>query len=316
MKQTRADRLLWHRACATVTMMDGRTNSLNGTITALREYLCDEQAVAFVYLFGSYARGRQTRDSDLDVAVYFYPATPRLEWEEAYHHEREDAVWAAVEKITGIETDLVVLNRAACGVAFSAVRDGVPIVVKDRALLSRFYLTVSLAAEDFRRFVRSYWEIKQRSRSLSETDQSQLIKIVDFLESELADSSQFENLTRDLFLSDSAYRRNIERWVENLVNASIDAAKILLASNQQRIPDTYRETLANLSLLESFPEESAERLAGFAKLRNILAHEYLNIRYQQIHEFRQEVVELYSSLARYVRSLLSNNEESGSPLSR
>jgi len=41
----------------------------------------------------------------------------------------------------------------------------------------------------------------------------------------------------------------VERWIENLVNASTDIAKILLASSKQVAPQTYRETLLHLSVI-------------------------------------------------------------------
>ncbi|HID95445.1 MAG TPA: nucleotidyltransferase domain-containing protein [Candidatus Latescibacteria bacterium] len=40
------------------------------------------------------------------------------------------------------------------------------------------------------------------------------------------------NLDRDL-------RRNLERWLENIVNCSIDIAKIILASEGREIPGSY-----------------------------------------------------------------------------
>jgi uncharacterized protein YutE (UPF0331/DUF86 family) len=88
----------------------------------------------------------------------------------------------------------------------------------------------------------------------------------------------------------------LERWVENLVNASIDIAKILLASEKQPLPQTYRETLWRLKTLPGFQGEWVDGLAEHARLRNILAHEDLDLRFRYLFEFVSSAESLYSSL--------------------
>lgn len=270
----------------------------------LRNYFLGKSGVSMAFLFGSFAAGRATSDSDVDIAVYFEPSGKSPEWEEDGIYEDEDNLWGEVERLVGRSTDLVVLNRAPSTLAFSIIRLGIPLVIKDHSLYLRFYLTISTAAEDFRDFVNDYWAIKQRSRSLSEVDRERLIRVLDFLETELADHNQFRGITRKIYETEASQRRNVERWVENIVNASIDIAKILLASEKKRIPETYRDTLSELSLLEGFEEETARNLASFAKLRNILAHEYLDIRFNQIRKFVDEAEPEYRKLADFVEGLL------------
>lgn len=277
----------------------------------LAGYFEGRSDVAMAFLFGSAARARQTRDSDLDVAVYFYPQSGALEWEEDKEYSAADGIWRDVERIASCNTDLVVLNRAPATVAYAALAEGLPIVVKDIPLYWRFYLTVSSAAEDFRAFARDFWEIKRRSRSLSEVDTHRLIRVVDFLRAELADASSFGTLTQEAYLRDSHLRRNVERWAENLVNASIDIAKILLASGGDRVPQTYREILASLEALAGFDPKAAERLAAFSKLRNIQAHEYLDIRWDRISTFLREAAEPYEFLAAFTERFLTEGSGQG-----
>jgi uncharacterized protein YutE (UPF0331/DUF86 family) len=108
-------------------------------------------------------------------------------------------------------------------------------------------------------------------------------------------------MTRERYLGDPPARRNVERWVENLVNAATDTAKILLAARDMPVPETYRETLRNLSVLEGFPAEAAEKLASYARLRNLLAHEYLDIRWPEIRRFIDEHASPYAGLLSYAR---------------
>ena len=271
----------------------------------MKPYFISRSDIAMAFLFGSTARREQTIESDIDIAIYYYPRTRALEWEEETEFPATDEIWANIDRITSTNTDLVVLNCAPATVAYAVLDKNQPIIVKDISLYWRFFLTISSAAEDFRQFAREYWEIKRRSRSLGDVDKDRLLRTVDFLRNELADAGTFSDLSREVYLKDSNVRRNVERWIENIVNASIDISKVLLASSSTRIPQTYRETLSNLTTLPGFDPAAAEKLAGFAKLRNILAHEYLDIRWSRISAFILEAVPRYEYLATYTEKLIS-----------
>jgi uncharacterized protein YutE (UPF0331/DUF86 family)/predicted nucleotidyltransferase len=315
---------------------DGIPNFVREKVWLLRNYFSERADVSAAFIFGSYVKGNATSESDFDVAVYFKPEGEAVEWEETKLYREEDKVWRDVEKLVGLRTDLVVLNRAPSTLASSVLQEGEPIVIKDRSLYLRFLLTVSSAAENFREFVDDFWEIKERTKSLSAAsfalnsamsrfsgsrkaglnsksaltstrqtnDREHLIRIVDFLESELVDRPKFEGLERKTYDANSSVRRDVERWAENIINASIDIAKILLASAGKRIPLTYREALEKLSLLESFDSAVTEEIARFSRLRNILAHEYLDIRSAQIKGFIEDSEAVYEKFVEFAKNML------------
>lgn len=277
---------------------------LEEKIALLKEYFIRRPDVLMVFVFGSYAKGQETSESDFDVAVYFRLDDQCMEWEGEEYYKDEDKIWNDIEKIIGVDTELVVLNRASSTVVSSVLQEGIPVIIRDQSFYLRFFLLISSAAEYFREFTRDFWEIKQRSLSLSDTDKHRLIRITDFLETELSDYPKFAGITQNRYETDTILRRNIERWTENIVNASIDIAKILLASQKQRMPQTYREVIQELSLLGNFSAETSQKLAQFAKLRNILAHEYLDIRFKQIKRFVTESEPLYRELINLVKSFI------------
>jgi uncharacterized protein YutE (UPF0331/DUF86 family) len=86
------------------------------------------------------------------------------------------------------------------------------------------------------------------------------------------DISQFRGITFEEYAGDSGLRRNNKRWIENIINALIDVSKIIIASEKQQIPQTYRETVRRLSVMEHFPAGLLESLSQTIRLRNILAH--------------------------------------------
>lgn len=133
---------------------------------------------------------------------------------------------------------------------------------------------------------------------------SRLTKHVQFLENELNDYSLFQFLSWKEYNDDRIKRRNVERWIENIINSSIDIAKIILNSEGRSLPDTYKDIVRNLALVTGFDEETIEKLSRWIALRNIISHEYLDIRWSSIKRFISETEPLYKDFLEKVKSYL------------
>ena len=187
---------------------------------------------------------------------------------------------------------------------YSVLQNGQKIFVRDESLLSRLYLLISLSAEDFRYFVSDFIKIRERSNYLNEIDKDRLSKMVAFLEKELEDFEKFRDIGQVVYLSDISTKRNMERWVENIVNSSIDMAKIIMASEKKQIPETYRLIIENLATVDGFDQKVALSLASFSKMRNLLAHEYLDIRFSQMKKFAEQSEASYKYLVDFVKNFI------------
>lgn len=260
--------------------------------TELKEYLENEENIVLAFIFGSGAKGSDREDSDLDIGVYLRD------------RNEEDRIWMRISEITRKEIDLILLNDAPATLISNIFKTGVPIVIKDRKLYWDTYLTKTLEAEDFHEFVEDYWKIYSASQSLIPEEKVRLIERIQFLRSEFEEIEEFKKLSFQEYRGDKVKRRNIERWAENIMNATINIAKIVLASEKKEMPKTYEEALLSFGLLIGLKEKEAEKLSIFARLRNILAHEYLNIVYDRIKNFVMESPPIYkgifSFLSKYV----------------
>jgi len=270
-------------------------------IKLLKKYFLENPEISMAFLFGSRVKGQVLFDSDVDIAVYFKPGDRRLEWEERGSYPGVTEIWAETEKILGENVDILVLNKAPCLIAFDALRSGMPLVIKDGLLYVRFFLFISSAAMDFKEFVEDYWQIEQRSTSLSEFDKTRLIEIIKFLTNEIDDWNVYLKFDWDEYQNDRLKRRSLEHWVENIVNATIDVARILLASGKKPLPGTYREILRSFMSLKNFDKNVAEKLGEFARLRNIIIHEYLDIRWEQMQHFLKTARPLFEHTIEYVK---------------
>ncbi|MGB9877614.1 MAG: type VII toxin-antitoxin system HepT family RNase toxin [bacterium] len=131
-----------------------------------------------------------------------------------------------------------------------------------------------------------------------------IIKHLRFLEEEVEDYSIFKGLTWEMFNKDRNKRRNVERWVENIISSTIDIAKLILSLEGLKLGETYREMILRLSLVEGFPREDIQELARWVPLRNIIAHEYLDIRWSSIRRFIAESEQAYRRFISEVKAYL------------
>ncbi len=255
-------------------------------IKQLERYFSDASDVLAAFLFGSQAKNTAGKISDWDIAVYFKPQEPgQVDWEETdKDYPQDNKIWDdLVDILKTNDVDLVVLNRAPSNIAASAIK-GIPLVIKDRKTFLDFALRAVRQAEDYFQFVDRYYKISQRSSSLSPEDREKLNRIVFFLEEEM---SLYDYFSPFLFgdYQDVHKRHEVERWVENMINSAIDVGEIILASEKKRIPDYYKDIFIQIGLLPQFKSLNVEKFTGWVKLRNILAHEYLDIKWQKINGF-------------------------------
>jgi uncharacterized protein YutE (UPF0331/DUF86 family) len=131
-----------------------------------------------------------------------------------------------------------------------------------------------------------------------------LIKHITFLENELEDFEIFRSLSWEEYFKERSKRRNVERWIENIINSSIDISKIILLSEGIPLPDTYKELLDSVSLVPGFDKELMKTLSEWVRFRNIIAHEYLDIRWASIKKFIQEAEPLFTNFVKEVKEYL------------
>jgi uncharacterized protein YutE (UPF0331/DUF86 family) len=120
---------------------------------------------------------------------------------------------------------------------------------------------------------------------LNTIQKTSIIKRISFIETELNDLGEYQTLDFNTYARDRKVRRDVERIIENIVNATIDIGKIILAGEDIELPDTYREIFIKLKDRGLIDTRLAGSLSDLARLRNILAHQYLDIKWEMIKDF-------------------------------
>lgn len=132
---------------------------------------------------------------------------------------------------------------------------------------------------------------------------------MNFLEDELRDYPQFKTLTREQYFRNRDKRRNVERWIENIINSTVDISKVVLTAEEILIPDTYRNIVAAISTVGGLEDVAAEKLSKWVRFRNIIAHEYLDIKWSSITRFINETGPLYKDFLKALRRYLEHKLE-------
>lgn len=278
-------------------------------IKQLKDYFKKHEDVVMAFLFGSQAKERAHAGSDWDIAVYFKPEGWRIE-RETQDRDFFEARQNMRSELSGIlktdSVDLVVLNQAYMPVAASAL-NGIPLVIKNRRIYIEFMLIVTKEAYDFYRTAHNYYEIFSRSASLGKDDAVSLEKRLTFLEAELGSMDRYKDISWQEYQLNEEKRKIIERTIENLANAAIDISQIVLAASRKPAPGSYREILLEAAALLSLSEQEARAFSGGAEVRNILAHEYLDYRWQDMRWFLENVVSLIPLFIQNVKKFLEDN---------
>lgn len=139
---------------------------------------------------------------------------------------------------------------------------------------------------------------------MKEAVKERLLKHIMFLEEELKDYDFFKGLDWEQYNLDRNKRRNVERWIENIINSSIDISKLILTLEGKRLGETYREMVSLLSLVEGFDKDDIEKMVGWVALRNIIAHEYLDLRWNSIENFIKQSEPVYNRFLKRAKEYL------------
>lgn len=269
-------------------------------VQRLQTYFSAKPEVVLAFLFGSRSAGRASARSDWDIGVYLDGENETL----AEEIRRE------TEKIIGAESDVIIINRASATLSWRILSSGQPLIIKNRSRYWQLLSSIGDETQDYYETARDYYQIFQRSASLLPGDRTRLEQLIEFLEAEMTDYPRFQKLSRDDYLTNRDVKRNVEHWIEHLVHGAVDVAKIILASERQPIPETYKDIVERLSTIPPFAEEKiGDQLASWVKLRNLIAHEYLENRWRQISQFLAQTEPLWQKLIAGTKKFLEQSSD-------
>lgn len=100
-----------------------------------------------------------------------------------------------------------------------------------------------------------------------------------------------------------------ERMPERIVTRAIDANKHIIAElgKGNESVKTYQETFDVLAKLGVYPENFAKQISPSAGLRNILVHEYDEIKVDKIYQSAEEALIQYAKYCNFILEFLNTH---------
>lgn len=115
-------------------------------------------------------------------------------------------------------------------------------------------------------------------------------------------------VSRRELLSNTTEQRAVERMFENVIQASANLAQHVATHGFGFDGTTSREAIHVLHEQGVIDEETAETLVAAIGFRNVLAHEYGHVEYDEVYETLQTGLDVYDTysrqIARWVRTSL------------
>ncbi|MDW7668788.1 MAG: nucleotidyltransferase domain-containing protein [Bacillota bacterium] len=113
-------------------------------ISKIKEYLKGKDYIIFAYIFGSAVNSKETKYSDVDLAVY--TTKSEIETTEYLGMKRE------LMDMTSKEIDIVILNNASPLVKKEVFNTGVKLFSKDEEVESNFIVHTYFEYEDMKKY--------------------------------------------------------------------------------------------------------------------------------------------------------------------
>lgn len=104
------------------------------------------------------------------------------------------------------------------------------------------------------------------------------------MEELLRDLRALSATPRDTFLRDRGLQAQAERWLQLAAECALDLAHHLIADRGWKTPESYREAFEILRAEGVLDASLADAMQGWAGLRNLLTHLYLEVDHARIHE--------------------------------
>lgn len=101
-------------------------------VESLKSYYINKPEVIFGYLFGSYAKNRARKDSDLDLGIYLN----NYQKETAYNYKLEET--EELQRLYGKKVDLILLNEAPPLLRHEILKFGILVKEPEQQLLVKY----------------------------------------------------------------------------------------------------------------------------------------------------------------------------------
>ena len=250
---------------------------------SIRNYFAHRKEVAAVYLFGSYASGKETGSSDVDIAVLIEPGhlSPNL----------KDQYLVELSKITRKDIHLTIFNNAPERLAKQIYTKGHRLLVNNARQLALFNMTMYARIADF-----TYYADKMKAGFVRKLD----VKDKEFVDLDIViakATAARKHLKRvreksavslDAFTADNDLQDilmfNLLAAIQNI----IDVAAHIISEQGLGAPGSTNEMFYLLEENGYLNAKLTEKMVKAVGFRSLIVHEYTRLDLKQVLQVAQK----------------------------
>jgi uncharacterized protein YutE (UPF0331/DUF86 family)/predicted nucleotidyltransferase len=255
--------------------------TVQDAVKKVREVLMADERVLVAYLFGSTAKGLRQPISDIDVAVLVEGDGLRVQAELL-------ALLAKALKVPEEKVDIVDLRRAPIHLKHRVLSEGIMLIDRGpgEQLLREVIERYPEANESLQRALRSWPpEDPHIDPAIIQKRVDEVLRIAALIR------ERYSPRSLDDILSDPEKTLALERALERLTEAMADTCRHVVSAKRLGLIDTQAEYPLRIAEQGQMDRELSEKIAELIRLRNILAHTYLDVDYSRLFDLAREAAE-------------------------
>jgi len=123
-----------------------------------------------------------------------------------------------------------------------------------------------------------------------------LIKRIEKLREYFVDLEKFRKITYEEYIKDKRNKYTVERLLFLIAENILDFLDHVLAIKYEIISDSYEEVIENAYKKDLISKNLYKKIKGLGKFRNILAHEYLELKDEEVFKNLKKMLQIKSLL--------------------
>jgi uncharacterized protein YutE (UPF0331/DUF86 family) len=137
-----------------------------------------------------------------------------------------------------------------------------------------------------------------------------ILRKIKLIQEDLARLEPLSKAALGLAEKDSIEYAATERMLERIVTRAIDINKHLITElgKGSESVKTYQETFLALAQLMVYPEVFAKQISPSAGLRNILVHEYDEIKIDKVYQSAEQALVEYAKYCNFILEFINKQE--------
>jgi uncharacterized protein YutE (UPF0331/DUF86 family) len=129
------------------------------------------------------------------------------------------------------------------------------------------------------------------------------------LQEQVSRLEQSQNMNLEELRKDQMIFNAVERQFQVAIEIVIDISSKINSYEGAKSPESYKESIANLSELGVLEQEFAEKFQNVASFRNVLVHFYADVDEEKVHKYLTEDLDDFKQFAESVAAYTRELEE-------